>query len=53
MDTTEIKERALAYAIETNAGASYNDDGKLVIDADKIIEAATKFEAYMKGTNNV
>lgn len=49
-DPNEIKVRALELAIKANAGASYDENGRGIIDADKIIAAATKFETYLKGT---
>ena len=43
---------ALDRAIQSGAGNYYNDDAFAETSADKIIEAAKKFEAYLKGENN-
>lgn len=52
MDQTP-KQEALDQAIKANSGHSYNNEGRHIIDADKIIAAAKKFEAYLKETTNV
>lgn len=43
------REAALELAIRAGAGQSYNGDGNCVIDSDLLIEAAKKFETYLKG----
>lgn len=47
-DDKEIKLMALDQAIRSQAGHSYNDEGKFIIDPNKILEAAKKFETYLK-----
>ncbi len=42
----ETKYYCLEFAIKSGAGTSYNEAGSPIIDVDKIIEAAKKFEAY-------
>lgn len=44
---------SLDQAIKSNSGSSYDDEGRHITDADKIVEAAKKFEAYLKETDNV
>lgn len=44
-----LKQLALDQAIKANLGSSYNDEGKSITDAGKIVEAAKKFEAYLNG----
>lgn len=40
---------SLDQAIRSNSGQSYDEEGRNRIDPDKIIKAAKKFEAYLKG----
>lgn len=40
---------ALEKAIHCDAGRDYNDAGNLITNSDKILNAAIKFEAYLKG----
>lgn len=40
---------ALDQAIKANTGSDYDDGERHIINADKIIEAAKKFETYLKG----
>lgn len=47
------KQEALDQAIRANAGNSYDDEGRMIIDPAKIIEAAKKFETYLKESSNV
>lgn len=46
----KLRLTALDRAISSGAGKSYNDDGMSIINPDKILEAASKFEKYLKGT---
>lgn len=43
-----IKHIALDQAIRSNSGNSYDDDERHIVDADRVIAAAKKFEAYLK-----
>lgn len=52
MSTDERRYLALEQAIKANAGHAYDDEGRSVTDADKIVEAAKKFEAYLKEKAN-
>lgn len=47
------KQEALHYAIEAKSGNSYDDEGRAIVDPNKVVEAAKKFEAYLKETTNV
>jgi hypothetical protein len=47
-----IKQISLDQAIKSNAGSSYDDEGRHITNSDKIVEAAKKFEAYLKETGN-
>lgn len=49
----DIKNEALNLAIKANTGHAYDEEGRSITDPDKIIKAAKKFEAYLKGTTNV
>lgn len=46
------KQLALDQAIRSNAGESYDDEGRRIVKANKIIKAAKKFETYLKGKQN-
>lgn len=46
------KYEALELAIRSNAGTTYDADGKMITSPDKLVEAAKKFEAYLKEANN-
>lgn len=48
----KLRLTALDRAIEAGSGNDYNPDGKPIINIDKIIEVAKKFEEYLKGTTN-
>lgn len=48
-----IRLTALDRAMAANVGQEYDDMGFIVTSADKILEAAKKFEAYLKGETNV
>lgn len=48
-----VKILALDQAIKANSGSSYDEEGRHITNPDKIIEAANKFEAYLRGTKNV
>lgn len=47
------KQIALELAIKANSGSFYDDEGRHITNPDKIVEAAKKFEAYLKETTNV
>lgn len=47
-----IRLTALDRAIQSGSGLFYNDNSFTETSADKIIEAAKKFETYLKGDNN-
>lgn len=44
----KIKLIALDRAIQAHSGADYNEDGSPIVKCEKIIEAAKKFETYLK-----
>lgn len=48
----KIKLTALDRAISAGCGTAYNDSSFAITDADRIIEAAKKFEAYLKDNQN-
>lgn len=48
-----VKILALDQAIKANTGSSYDEEGRHITNPDKIVEAAKKFEVYLKETNNV
>lgn len=50
----EIKLTALNAAIDANLENAYTEDGKLITDVNKLLEAAEKIEAYLneKETTN-
>lgn len=52
MQPINIKQISLDQAIKSNAGSSYDDEGRHIINTDKIVEAAKKFEAYLNGDKN-
>lgn len=37
-------------AIKSNSGNSYDKEGRITTNPDKIVEAAKKFESYLKET---
>lgn len=44
-----IRSVATEMAIKAGTGAAYDDEGRHVCNADKIVDAAKKFEAFIKG----
>lgn len=48
-----LRQEAIFQAIKANTGNTYDDEGRLIVNADKIVEAAKKFETYLKGSTNV
>ena len=53
MAQTENEKRryaALECALRCNSGNDYNDSALPVTNIDRIVEAASKFEKYLKGT---
>jgi hypothetical protein len=44
-----IRSVAVEMAIKANIGQSYDDEGRNISDANRIVEAAKKFEAFIKG----
>lgn len=48
----KLRLTALDRAITSGLGNSYNDLGISIVDAEKIITAAKKFEEYLKGDTN-
>lgn len=46
------KHEALELAIKANTGTAYDEDGNMITSPDKIVEAAKKFETYLKETTN-
>lgn len=52
MSQNNQRNLALDQAIKANAGTSYDEYGRLITDANKIVEAAEKFEAYLKENSN-
>lgn len=51
MTETQRQDRliALDQAIKSNAGSSYDEEGRHITNPDKIVEAAKKFETYLRG----
>lgn len=45
-----VRLTALDRAIQSNSGEDYDNEGRSITNPDKILEAAKKFEAYLKGT---
>jgi hypothetical protein len=50
---TKIRLTALDRAITSGSGGDYTNEGFSTVNTDRILEAAKKFEAYLKGENNV
>lgn len=50
-----VKWLALDYAVKSGAGNDFTENGERFINADRILEAAKKFENYLnqKETKNV
>ena len=46
---TKMRLTALDRTISSGAGKDYNDTGFDIINPDKVLEAAKKFEEFMKG----
>lgn len=53
MQLINIKQISLDQAIKANTGSAYDDKGRHITNPDKVVEAAKKFEAYLKETPNV
>lgn len=51
-ENNNIKCAALNYAIKAACGTEFNDMGGVTTNPTKLIEAAKKIEAYLKGTEN-
>ena len=49
---TKLRLTALDRAIDANTGNIYSDNNLVIVSPDIILEAAKKFEAYLKGDNN-
>lgn len=49
---TNIKCAALNYAIKSACGTEHSDCGFVTTNPDKLIEAAKKFETYLKDDND-
>jgi hypothetical protein len=45
----KLRLTALDRAIQSGAGTTYNDMALATVNPDKLIEAAKKFEIYLKG----
>lgn len=45
----ELKILSLDQAIRSNSGQSYDDEGRSIVDVERIVKAAKKFETYLKG----
>lgn len=44
-----LSKKALDQAIKSNSGSSYDEEGRVTTNPDKIVEAAKKFEVYLNG----
>lgn len=47
-----IRSVAMEMAIRSSSGSTYDEEGRSIIDPDKVVNAAKKFEAYIKGELN-
>lgn len=54
-DSEEYQTRfdALEFAIKSGVGHTHDDNNMSIVEANRIVDAAKKFETYLKGTNNV
>lgn len=48
----KLKAMCIDGAIKSGAGHAYDDEGRDIVKADLIVEAAKKFETYLKGNTN-
>lgn len=51
-EQSNIKVAALGHAIRSACGTERDKDGFVTTNPDKLIEAAKKFEIYLKGDSN-
>jgi len=47
-----IRSVAVEMAIKSGSGTSYDDEGRQIVDAQRIISAAKQIENYIKGEIN-
>lgn len=47
-----VRTASIDFAIRSQCGQSYDSDGRIIYDPDKMVLAATKFEAFIRGLDD-